>query len=106
MTEPTSDFCAAYGCPMLGVYGFSGKWYCCCHFNANPALNDAITAELHRMKSVVDRVVLARREHRADAQLENSLVLITREIGQQQTIPTSNVTGPTHAAPHFSETDA
>lgn len=106
MSEQTSDFCAAYGCPMLGVHGVSGKWYCCCHFNTDPGQNDAITAELHRHKVTVDRIVLARREGQADAQIENGLILLVREIGQQQTIPTSTVTGPTHAAPHFSETDA
>jgi hypothetical protein len=106
MSEQTSEFCAAYGCPMLGVYGVSGKWYCCCHHSANPALNDAITAELHRMKSVVDQVVLARREHRADAQLENSLVLITRELGTQQTIQGAPVIGPESAAPHYTETES
>lgn len=101
--EPISDFCAAYACPMLGVHGVSGKWYCCCHFNADASLNDAITAELHRQKATVDRIVLARREHRADAQLENGLILLIREIGTQQTFHGAGVIGPESAGPHHSE---
>lgn len=106
MAEPTSDFCAAYGCPMLGVYGVSGKWYCSCHHNANPALNDAITAELHRQKATVDRIVLARREGRCDVQLENELITLVREIGEQLPLPKANVIGPEYAGPHFTETES
>jgi hypothetical protein len=101
--EQTSDFCAAYACPMLGVYGVSGKWYCPCHHNADPAQNDAITAELHRQKATVDRIVLARREHCADPQLENGLILLIREIGTQQTFHGAGVIGPESAGPHHSE---
>jgi hypothetical protein len=106
MSDPTNDFCAAYGCPLLGVHGVSGKWYCMCHFNASPALNDAITAELHGQKTLVDRIVSLRRQGKADAKLESEMLNIVREITGQQSIPTSGVTGPTHAEPHFSETDA
>lgn len=104
MTDQTSDTCAAYSCPLLGVYGVSGKWYCACHFNANPALNDAITAELHRQKLMVDQIVSLRRCGKADRELESQLLEIVREIGQQP--PLVPVTGPMHGAPHFSETDA
>jgi hypothetical protein len=106
MSEQTSDFCAAYGCPMLGVYGISGKWYCPCHHNASTGQNDAITAMLHQQKATVDRVVLARREGRADAQLENGLILLTREIDTQQTMHGAPVIGPESAAPHFTETES
>lgn len=104
MSEQTSEFCAAYACPMFGVHGVSGKWYCACHFTANPALNDAITAELHRQKLMVDQIISLRRCGNADRELESKLIDIVREIGQQ--IPLAPVTGPTHAEPHFSETDA
>lgn len=104
MTDQTPDTCAAYSCPLLGVYGVSGKWYCACHFNANPALNDAITVELHRQKPLVDQIVLARREGRADAKFEGELIDIVREIGQQP--PLAPVSGPEYGQPHFSETDA
>lgn len=103
MSEPTPDLCAAFGCPLLGTFGVNSKWYCACHFNANPSLNDAITAELHRQKPLVDRIVSLRRNHEADAALEGELVNLVREIGQQQSIPTAPVTGPTHAAHHYSE---
>jgi hypothetical protein len=104
MSEQTSDTCAAYGCPMLGVYGISGKWYCACHFNANPAISDAITAELHRQKPLVDQIVSLRRCGNADRGLESSLIEIVREIGQQP--PLAPVTGPERGQPHFSEADA
>lgn len=101
--EQTSDFCAAYGCPLFGVYGVSGKWYCACHHNADPSLNDAITAELQRQKSTVDQIVLARREHRVDAQLENGLILLVREIGTQQTFHGAGVISPESGMSHYSE---
>jgi hypothetical protein len=104
MNEQASDFCAAYGCPMLGVYGVSGKWYCPCHHNANPALNDAITAELHRQKPLVDRIVSLRRAGEAGRELEQQVIDIVREIGAQQTIRGAGVIGPTHAEPHYTET--
>jgi hypothetical protein len=103
MTERTSDFCAAYGCPLMGTFGVNGKWYCPCHHNADPSLNDAITAELHRQKATVDRIVLARREHCADAKLENGLILLVREIGTQQTFHGAGVIGPESAGPHYPE---
>jgi len=84
MSEPTSEFCAAYGCPMFGVHGVSGKWYCACHFNSNPALNDAITLELQANKPMVDRAIAMRRAGNADAALENELVTLTKEIGKQR----------------------
>lgn len=78
-----NEFCAAYGCPLFGVHGVNGKWYCCCHFNANPGLNDAITAELHRNKALVDRAIALRRAGKADGALENQLVTLTKELGNQ-----------------------
>ncbi|MFM0638059.1 hypothetical protein PQQ63_15260 [Paraburkholderia metrosideri] len=104
MSEQTSDFCAAYACPMLGVYGVSGKWYCSCHHTANPALNDAITAELHRQKPMVDQIISLRRLGRVNGELESKLIDVVREIGQQ--MPLSSVIGPSHGEPHFAETYA
>lgn len=104
MSDRAGELCAAYGCPLLGVYGVSGKWFCCCHFGANPGLNDAITLELHRQKPMVDQVLALRRAGQASKDLESRLVEIIREIGQQA--PLAPVTGPTHAEPHFSETDS
>lgn len=104
MSDRTPDTCAAYGCPLFGVHGVSGKWYCACHFNANPALNDAITAELHTQKPLVDQIVSLRRCGNANRELESKLLNLIREIGQQ--IPLAPVAGPTHGERHFSETDA
>jgi hypothetical protein len=82
-----SDLCAAYGCPLFGVHGVSGKWYCGCHFNADPGLNDAITAELHRRPETVERILTARRDYRADAKLEGGLITAIKDAIGQQTIP-------------------
>jgi hypothetical protein len=101
--------CAAYGCPLLGTVGDAGKWVCCCHFNIGGAANDAITAELHRQKPLVDRVLSLRATHagyRAILAVESELIELTREIGRQHSIPTACVVGPTHAEPSFSEIDA
>ncbi|WP_176048171.1 hypothetical protein [Burkholderia sp. BCC1644] len=101
--------CAAYGCPMLGSFGVSGKWYCACHFRGSSASNDAITSVLNQHAAIVDRVKLLRREGAGYAAIlaaENQLIELTREIGRQYDIPSAPVTGPTHAEPHFSETDA
>lgn len=84
MSERTPDLCAAYGCPLMGVHGVSGKWYCCCHFNSDPGLNDAITLELQANKPLVDRAMALRRAGKADGALENELVTLTKEIGQQR----------------------
>lgn len=102
MNEPTNDFCAAYGCPMFGVHGENGKWYCCCHFNVSPSHNDSITLELNRQKPLVDQILAARREGRANGKLEAELLEITRPLATQP--PVTPVTGPTYAEPHFSET--
>lgn len=104
MSEPTSDFCTAYGCPLIGVYGGGiGKWYCFCHHNNEGGSSDAITAELHRQKLTVDRIMAARRHGRPDMQLENGLIEITQEIGRQRSMPSVGVIGPEYAAPHYTE---
>jgi hypothetical protein len=107
MSEPTSDTCAAYGCPLLGVYGESGKWYCCCHHNTNPALNDAITLEIHRQQPMADHIVSLRRMGKASRELEGQLMDLVREIGQQTPIapavPNAKIVGPTHAMQHYTE---
>jgi hypothetical protein len=89
---------------MLGVYGVSGKWYCCCHHNANPALNDAITAEIHRQQPMADHIVSLRRMGKADRGLEQQLIDAVREISQQP--PLAPVAGPKSGETHFSEIDA
>lgn len=106
MSEPTSDLCAAYGCPLMGTFGVNSKWYCACHFNANPSLNDAITSELHRQKPLVDQIMHLRRNHEASGKLEGELINLIHEIGHQASIPTAPVTGPTHATTHFTEQSA
>ncbi|MBR7905953.1 hypothetical protein KDX27_30330 [Burkholderia cenocepacia] len=101
--------CAAYGCPLLGSFGVSGKWYCCCHFRGTAASNDAITSVLVQHREKAERAVYLRRTfagYKAILAAENELIELTREIGKQYDIPAGGVTGPTHAEPHFSETDA
>ncbi|CAG9259582.1 conserved hypothetical protein [Burkholderia diffusa] len=101
--------CAAYGCPLLGSFGVSGKWYCACHFRGTAASNDAITSVLVQHREKAERAVYLRRTsagYKAILAAENELIELTREIGRQYDIPSSGVTGPTHAEPHFSETDA
>lgn len=101
--------CEAYGCPLLGSYGVGGKWLCCCHFRAPVAAFDGITAEIHRHRGLVDAALLARRTgagYKAIKHAEDQLVILTHEIGTQQSIPTAPVVGPTHGEHHFSETDA
>ncbi|KVN25612.1 hypothetical protein WJ63_15900 [Burkholderia pyrrocinia] len=103
------ESCAAYPCPMLGSFGVSGRWFCCCHFRASAAANDAITSVLNQHIAIVDRIKLLRREgagYKAILAAENQLIELTREVGRQYDMPTAGVTGPSHAEPHFSETDA
>jgi hypothetical protein len=97
--------CSAYGCPLIGSMSddVGGKWYCFCHVRQPHALNDAITATLHRNKPMVERVLIARRAHEANAGLENELRTITQDVGTTAPIPMAPVTGPTHAADHYTE---
>lgn len=99
--------CEAYGCPLFGSFGVGSKWLCCCHFRANAGTNDAITAEIHRHKNLVDASLTARRTgagYAAIKHIEDQLVILTAEIWQQQSIPTVGVVGPTSGAEHFAET--
>jgi hypothetical protein len=82
-----SELCAAFGCPMLGTFGSSGKWYCGCHFNAEPALNDAISAELNRLRPEVERIIALRRAHTADASLEYALINSVKDAVNQSSLP-------------------
>jgi hypothetical protein len=100
-------YCAAFGCPLLGSFGVGGKWYCCCHFRANPSSNDAITAAINRHSNLVQRALSARQTFAGYAEIkaaEDELVEITREIGRQSSIPTAPIIGPTHAMTHYAET--
>lgn len=108
MSEPMQEFCAAYGCPLLGSFGVSGKWYCCCHFNASPARNDAITLAINAHRGLADQAVMLRRTfagYKAIKAVEDRLVELTREVGAQQPMQVAGVIGPTHATPHYTERD-
>lgn len=112
MSDPNNTpagMCAAYGCPLFGVYGAGGKWFCCCHHNVDGACNDAITMELNMRRDLVDRALNLRRTFQASAAIlaaESELIEMTRQVGTQQSIHSAPVVGPTHAAHHFAETDA
>jgi hypothetical protein len=70
---------------------------------------DGITAEINRHRNLVDAALLARRTgagYLAIKQPEDQLVILTHDIGTQQSIPTASVVGPTHGEHHFAETDA
>lgn len=97
--------CSAYGCPLIGSMSddVGGKWYCFCHVRQPHSLNDAITAVLHRNRPMVDRVIAARRAHAANAGLEGELLRMIQDVGTTAPIPTSPVTGPTHANVHYME---
>lgn len=104
-----TESCAAYGCPLFGSFGVSGKWYCACHFRGTSASNDAITSVLMQHREKAERIVSLRRTgagYKAILAAENELIELAREVGRQYDIPSAPVTGPTHAQPHFSETDA
>jgi hypothetical protein len=126
-------FCEAYGCPMFGVYGVAGKWFCCCHFQADHAVNDAITAELNRHLWIVESTLEIRRFYNSEewltvaagiekrlrdrerkdlcagfpdewlGRLESVLTAMCREIGRQQHLPIGGVIGPTDAPPAYTE---
>lgn len=104
----TGDGCAAYGCPMLGSFGVSGKWYCVCHFRVDAGARDAVTAVLNQHRNLVDHALLMRRTFAgwgAIKEAEDVLIDLTHEVGKQHTIPTAGVVGPTHAEPAYTETD-
>jgi len=105
MSEPTSEFCAAYACPLIGVYGAGGKWYCCCHRNADASRNDAITLAINSHRDLADKAVLLRRTNGEFFELENQLVELTRDAGTQRSMAAASVIGPTHAPQHYSESE-
>ncbi|KVZ26987.1 hypothetical protein WL14_00650 [Burkholderia cepacia] len=81
--------CAAYGCPLLGSFGVSGKWYCCCHFRGSSASSPAVTSVLIQHAAIVDRAKLLRRTgggYAAILAAENELIELTREVGRQYEI--------------------
>lgn len=97
--------CSAYGCPLFGSMAedAGGKWYCFCHVRQPHSLNDAITAVLHRNRPMVDRVINERRVHCANGALEAEILRMIQDAGTTASIPTSPVTGPTHAMTHYTE---
>ncbi|MBR8074382.1 hypothetical protein KDX14_33190 [Burkholderia cenocepacia] len=89
MDGVTGETCAAQGCPMLGSFGVSGKWFCCCHFRGSSASSVAVTSVLIQHAAIVDRVKLLRRTGGSYADIlaaENSLIELTREVGRQYEI--------------------
>ncbi|MCA7902878.1 hypothetical protein LGM39_26255 [Burkholderia cepacia] len=89
MDGVTGETCAAQGCPMLGSFGVSGKWFCCCHFRGSSASSPAVTSVLIQHAGIVDRVKLLRRTgggYAAILAAENQLIELTREIGTQYEI--------------------
>jgi hypothetical protein len=99
----SGELCAAYGCPMIAAIGVGGAWYCACHWREPIASFDAITAELHRQKALVDTAIYARRSHAGYVVIresENALIEITHALGQQYALTpttgrTASVIGPT-----------
>lgn len=96
------ELCAAYGCPLIAAIGAGNRWYCACHFRHPISAFDAITAELHRHKPLVDAAINARRSYAgyvAIRDAENALIALTGVIGQQYalrptTARTAGVNGP------------
>lgn len=89
MDGVTGETCAAQGCPMLGSFGVSGKWFCCCHFRGSSASSAAVTSVLIQHAAIVDRVKLLRRTgggYAAILAAENELIELTREVGRQYEI--------------------
>jgi hypothetical protein len=96
------ELCAAYGCPMIAAIGAGSRWYCACHFRHPISAFDAITAELHRHKPLVDAAIYARRScagYIAIRDAENALIAFTGVICQQYALKptpghTAGVNGP------------
>jgi len=108
-TVSAGELCAAYGCPMIAAIGMAGHWYCACHWRSPVAAFDAITAELHRHKPLVDAANYARRSfagYVAIRDAENALTGTTHALGQQYALHpvrerTGPVIGPTSEAPRY-----
>lgn len=94
--------CAAFGCPLVGSFGVGGKWYCCCHFRANPQRNDEITMMLRN--SPLTRSAIEARKfnagYKAIMEAEDRLIELTSGDAPK---PTAPVIGPTHAMTHYTE---
>lgn len=60
-----NERCAANGCPLFGTRKTAtngeGAWFCSCHFNREPAQNDAITAKLRLHMHIVNATIDIRR---------------------------------------------
>lgn len=105
MSEPMQEFCAAYGCPLLGVYGNGGKWFCCCHRNTDASRNDAITLSLNTHRELVDKALMLRRTRGNFADTENELIELTHQVGSQAPMQMGGVIGPESAGASYTEVD-
>lgn len=86
MDSVAGSTCAAHGCPLLGSFGISGRWYCACHREAAPAAVAAITATLVQHREKCEHVLMLRRTHAGYAAIlaaENELIELTKEVGRQ-----------------------
>lgn len=85
MSETThSIYCAANGCPQLGVQSSSATgssdWYCSIHFGCKPCTAHAITAELQRLDWLVKitqgiRAANSRNWDKAEAAMSKEITL-------------------------------
>ncbi|WP_070106300.1 hypothetical protein [Burkholderia plantarii] len=86
MDAVAGSSCAAHGCPLLGSFGVSGRWYCACHRQATGQAVNAITATLVQNREKCEHVVMLRQTHAGYAEIfaaENELIELTHEVGKQ-----------------------
>lgn len=81
-TQVDNSTCHASGCPMLGTNNRStnggGEWLCFLHFGADHANRYAITAELTRLRWIVDIVRMLRAGQPLTADMQQNFVLAQR----------------------------
>lgn len=81
-TQVDTTTCHASGCPMLATNSTStnggGEWLCFIHFAADHADRYKITAELTRMRWLVDIVRRLRANHPPTADMQQNFVLAQR----------------------------
>jgi len=60
-------YCAAHGCPLLGVFGHGkGEWWCFLHFEKDASKRQAITTEINRRQWLADAIADLRRAYGGD----------------------------------------
>lgn len=81
-TQVDTSTCAASGCPMLATNSRStnggGEWLCFLHFAADHADRYAVTAELNRLRWIVDIVRRLRAGAELTAEMNQNFVLAQR----------------------------